>query len=47
AVRGGSAAAAGLTCADFDMGKCRLESLEQTTPHIIECSEAGEGGSQE
>lgn len=48
AVRGGAAvAAAGLTCADFDMGQCRLESLAQTTPHIIECSEAGEGGSQE
>lgn len=37
----------GLTCADVDMGQCRKESLEQTTPHIIECSEAGEGGSQE
>ncbi|CAM9315825.1 unnamed protein product [Ectocarpus sp. 13 AM-2016] len=45
AVRGGGAAE--LTCADFDMGKCRKESLDQTTPHIIECSEAGEGGSQE
>ncbi|CAN0077359.1 unnamed protein product, partial [Ectocarpus sp. 4 AP-2014] len=32
---------------DFDVGKCRKESLDQTTPHIIECSEAGEGGSQE
>ncbi|CBJ26660.1 similar to 3-phosphoadenosine 5-phosphosulfate synthase 2 isoform 2 [Ectocarpus siliculosus] len=45
AVRGGGVAE--LTCADFDVGKCRKESLEQTTPHIIECSEAGEGGSQE
>lgn len=41
------AEAAGLTCADFDMGKCRQEALESTTPHIIECKEAGEGGSQE
>eukprot|EP00903_Cladosiphon_okamuranus_P011445 g10782.t1 len=37
----------GLSCADIDLGQCRKESLEQTTPHIIECSEAGEGGSQE
>lgn len=47
AVRGADAAAGGVTCADIDMGQCRKESLEQTTPHIIECSEAGEGGSQE
>ncbi len=43
AVRGGDT----VSCADVDMGQCRKESLEQTTPHIIECSEAGEGGSQE
>lgn len=42
-----SAADSGLTCADFDMGECRQASLAQMAPHIIECSEAGEGGSQE
>lgn len=47
AAPGLTAAESGLTCADFDMGECRRQSLEQTTPHIIECSEAGEGGSQE
>ena len=47
AAPGLSAAESGVTCADFDMGECRRQSLEQTTPHIIECSEAGEGGSQE
>lgn len=36
----------GLNCAEV-MGRCRQESLAKTTPHIIECSEAGEGGSQE
>ena len=47
AAPGLSATESGFTCADFDMGECRRQSLEQTTPHIIECSEAGEGGSQE
>lgn len=33
--------------ADFDIGAYRKEILSKTTPHIIECIEAGEGGSQE
>ena len=31
----------------FDIGAYREKILSQTTPHIIECKEAGEGGSQE
>lgn len=31
----------------FDIGAYRAKILSQTTPHIIECIEAGEGGSQE
>ena len=48
AIAGATLAApeSGDTCAEV-MGRCRKQSLEQTTPHIIECSEAGEGGSQE
>jgi len=33
--------------ADFDIGAYRQKILSQSTPHIIECIEAGEGGSQE
>jgi hypothetical protein len=33
--------------ADFDIGAYRKEILSKSTPHIIECIEAGEGGSQE
>lgn len=33
--------------ANFDIGAYREKILAQTTPHIIECAEAGEGGSQE
>ena len=35
------------TAAAFDIGAYREKILSQTTPHIIECIEAGEGGSQE
>lgn len=31
----------------FDIGAYREKILSQSTPHIIECLEAGEGGSQE
>lgn len=31
----------------FDIGAYRQAILSQSTPHIIECAEAGEGGSQE
>ena len=31
----------------FDIGAYRDEILSQSTPHIIECAEANEGGSQE
>ena len=31
----------------FDIGAYREAILSQSTPHIIECAEAGEGGSQE
>ena len=33
--------------ASFDIGEYRAKVLSQTTPHIIECAEASEGGSQE
>lgn len=33
--------------ANFDIGKYREEILKRTTPYIIECIEAGIGGSQE
>ncbi len=33
--------------AAFDIGSYREKILSQSTPHIIECAEAGEGGSQE
>jgi len=33
--------------ADFDIGDYRAKQLAATPPHIIECAEAGEGGSQE
>ena len=33
--------------ATFDIGAYREKILSQSTPHIIECLEAGEGGSQE
>lgn len=33
--------------AAFDIGAYRQEILSKSTPHIIECIEAGEGGSQE
>ena len=32
---------------DFDIGAYREQILAQSKPHIIECIEAGEGGSQE
>ncbi len=32
---------------DFDIGAYREKVLSQSTPYIIECIEAGEGGSQE
>ena len=32
---------------EFDIGAYREQILAQSTPHIIECAEAGEGGSQE
>ena len=32
---------------NFDIGAYRQKILSQSTPHIIECIEAGEGGSQE
>jgi hypothetical protein len=31
----------------FDIGAYRDKLLSQSTPHIIECAEAGEGGSQD
>lgn len=31
----------------FDIGKYRRDILSKSTPHIIECVEAGEGGSQD
>ena len=37
----------GNSFADFDIGAYRTKILSQSTPHIIECVEAGEGGSQE
>lgn len=33
--------------ADFDIGAYRKDILSKTTPHIIECAEAQEGGSQD
>jgi 3'-phosphoadenosine 5'-phosphosulfate synthase len=33
--------------ANFDIGKYRENILSKSTPHIIECLEAGEGGSQD
>ena len=38
---------AGALPEDFDMGAYREKILSQSTPYIIECIEAGEGGSQE
>lgn len=35
------------TNAEFDIGEYRKQILSRSTPHIIECIEAGEGGSQE
>ena len=35
------------TLDDFDIGAYREAQLSNTPPHIIECAEAGEGGSQE
>eukprot|EP01033_Poteriospumella_lacustris_P002066 gene2066-1505_t len=35
------------TNAEFDIGAYRKQILSRSTPHIIECIEAGEGGSQE
>ena len=35
------------SAATFDIGAYREKILSQSTPHIIECLEAGEGGSQE
>ena len=35
------------SASDCDIGAYRSKVLAQTTPHIIECFEAGEGGSQE
>lgn len=54
-VSAGSATSSSLTSsgsssvlpADFDIGAYREKILSQSTPHIIECIEAGEGGSQE
>ncbi len=34
-------------CNSFDIGSYRREKLAQTEPHIIECTDATEGGSQE
>ena len=31
----------------FDIGEYRKKILSQSTPHIIECAEAEEGGSQD
>ena len=31
----------------FDIGEYRKKILSQSTPHIIECAEATEGGSQD
>jgi adenylyl-sulfate kinase len=43
-----SSSANGLTSfEEFDIGAYREAILSQSTPHIIECIEAGEGGSQE
>ena len=36
-----------LDSSEFDIGAYRAARLSQTPPHIIECAEAGEGGSQE
>lgn len=43
----GPTVAAPSAAADFDIGAYRKAILSKTTPHIIECAEAGEGGSQE
>lgn len=42
-----SSASSGVDLANFDIGAYRQQILAKTTPHIIECIEAGEGGSQE
>lgn len=42
-----SSSGAGAKCPVFDIGEYREKILSQSTPHIIECLEAGEGGSQE
>jgi 3'-phosphoadenosine 5'-phosphosulfate synthase len=42
-----SGSASGGMDAVFDIGAYREQILSQSTPHIIECIEAGEGGSQE
>lgn len=39
--------AASTDFSNFDIGAYREKILSQSTPHIIECLEAGEGGSQE
>jgi ABC-type multidrug transport system fused ATPase/permease subunit len=44
---GASEKSKGSSFADFDIGAYRTKILSQSTPHIIECIEAGEGGSQE
>lgn len=43
----GKPAAASTDFSGFDIGAYRTKILSQSTPHIIECIEAGEGGSQE
>lgn len=44
---GGSQTASNGDLGNFDIGAYRQKILSQSTPHIIECIEAGEGGSQE
>ena len=44
---GGSQPPSNSDLGTFDIGAYRQKILSQSTPHIIECIEAGEGGSQE
>lgn len=44
---GGSQTPSNSDLGTFDIGAYRQKILSQSTPHIIECIEAGEGGSQE
>ena len=46
-VSSASSLSAAIASGEFDMGAYRKKILSQSAPHIIECAEAGEGGSQD